>query len=295
MSNTPNARKAAARRYQREHPGTPYPEALRQVTSNTVMHVPATGRLVDIHMWTIRDGWTSRAQAFRDETGRTFALLTMRVGDRGLSHINGAESFRNEAWAQFFPREQEPPHLIVNVLNPQLKLEDSPQIQTLDFDARGIFDYHHATDPADIQTLNRLGAEWDEGADFVPYTPPPPKYAHVWRRFPVKDLPQRRLFRDMEPYMDADWGSAVEVAIRVIQDAGEIPADVPPSVAAAAGTLLYESIELAREHGRVWYINGQHRTEAMLRQGVEETVLVETRLITEPALPGEIGQVGVST
>lgn len=77
MSNTPNARKAAARRYQREHPGTPYPEALRQVTSNTVMHVPATGRLVDIHMWTIRDGWTSRAQAFRDETGRTFALLTM--------------------------------------------------------------------------------------------------------------------------------------------------------------------------------------------------------------------------
>lgn len=256
---------------------------------------PDCGRLADVHMWTIRDGWTSRAQAFRDETGRTFALITQRVGDRGPGHINGAEMFRNDAWAEFFPHEQAPPILIVNVLNPQLKFEDSPQIQTLDFDARGIFDYHHATDPTDIQALNRLGAEWDEGADFVPYTPPPPEYAHVWRRFPVKDLPQRRLFRDMGPYMNADWGGAVEVAIEAIQNGGQFPDEVPSSVAAAARTLLYESIELAREPGRVWYINGQHRSEAMLRQGIEETVLLETRLITEPPLPGEIGQAGVST
>ncbi|MBU8820878.1 hypothetical protein KL864_33985 [Mycolicibacterium goodii] len=41
MSNTPNARKAAARRYQREHPGTTYPEALRQVTADIVVHIPA--------------------------------------------------------------------------------------------------------------------------------------------------------------------------------------------------------------------------------------------------------------
>ncbi|ODR25043.1 hypothetical protein BHQ19_14340 [Mycolicibacterium porcinum] len=246
-------------------------------------------------MWTIRDGWTSRAQAFRDETGRAFALLTLRVGDRGPSHINGAEAFRKEARAQFFPDEQSPPILIVNVLNPHLKLQDSPQIQTLDFDAHGIFDYHYATDPSDIQTLNGLGAEWDEGTEFVPYTPPPPKYAHVWRRFPIKDLPQRHLFHDIKPYLEADWGKAVETAIEAIKDGGQIPADIPPSVAAAAGTLLYESIELAREHGRVWYINGQHRTEAMLRQGVEETVLLETRLITEPPLPGEIDQAGVST
>lgn len=292
MSNTPNARKAAARRYQREHPGTPYPEALRQATA---VHAPASGRLVDIHMWMIRDGWTSRAQAFRDETGRAFALLTLRVGDRGPSHINGAEVFRQEAWTQFFPGEPAPPILIVNVLNPQMKFEDSPQIQTIDFDARGIFDYHYGTDPADIRTLNALGAEWDEGAGFVPYTPPPPKYTHVWRRFPVNDLPERRLFRDMEPYMAAEWGSAVEVAIQAIQDGGQILVDVPPSVAGAARTLLYESIELAREDGRVWYINGQHRTEAMLRQGVQETVLLETRLVAEPPLPGEICQAGVST
>lgn len=253
-----------------------------------------SGRLADVHMWTIRDGWTARAQAFRDETGRTFALLTMRVGDRGPSHINGAESFRDEARAQFFPDEQSPPILIVNVLNPHLKLEDSPQIQTLDFDADGIFDYHYATDPADIQTLNRLGAEWDEGTDFVPYTPPPPKYAHVWRRLPVRDLPQRHLFRDMKPFMDANWGKAVKVAIEAIQNGGQIPDAVPPSVADAARTLLCESIELARENGRVWYINGQHRTEAMQRQGVEETVLRETRLIDEPPLPGEIGQIGDS-
>ena len=89
----------------------------------------------------------------------------------------------------------------------------------------------NATDPADIQTLNRLGAEWDEGTRFVPYTPPPPKYTLVWRRFPVKDLPERRLFRDMEPFMTADWGKAVEVAIQAIQDGGKIPAAAPPSVA----------------------------------------------------------------
>ncbi|MDO2384311.1 hypothetical protein QRB41_12975 [Mycobacterium avium subsp. hominissuis] len=38
--NTPNARKAAARRYQRAHPGTPYPEALRAVTADLVVHLP---------------------------------------------------------------------------------------------------------------------------------------------------------------------------------------------------------------------------------------------------------------
>lgn len=65
-----------------------------------------TGRLADVHMWTIRDGWTSRAQAFRDETGRTFAVITRRAGDTGPGHINGAEMFRADAWAQFFPAEQ---------------------------------------------------------------------------------------------------------------------------------------------------------------------------------------------
>lgn len=253
------------------------------------------GRLADVHMWTIRDGWTSRAQAFRDETGRTFAVITRRAGDTGPGHINGAEMFRADAWAQFFPDEPAPPILIANVLDPLFKFEDSPQIVTLDFDGDGIFDSHHATDPADIQTLNRLGAEWDEGASFVPYTPPPPKYAHVWRRFPVKELPQRRLFRDTQPFMAADWGKAVQVAIQAIRNGGQIPDEVTPSVAAAARTLLYESIELGREADRVWYINGQHRTEAMLRQGVEETVLRETRLIAEPPLPGEIGQIGVSS
>ncbi|MEW2484276.1 hypothetical protein AB0876_32290 [Mycobacterium sp. NPDC049093] len=289
MSDTPNARKAAARRYQREHPGTPYPEALRRVTA------PATGRLADVHMWTIRGSWTSRAQAFRDEAGRTFVLITQRIGDQGPGHINGAEMFREDAWKEFFPHEQAPPVLIANVLNPNMKLEDSPHIVTLNFDDHGNFDRHRAADPADIDTLNRLGAEWDEGAGFVPYTPPPPKFVHVWRRFPVKGLPQRRLFRDMEQYMSADWGKAVEVAIEAIQNSGPIPDGVPPSVADAASTLLYESIELAREDGRVWYINGQHRSEAMQRQGVKETVIREKRLIAGPPLPGEIGQAGVSS
>ncbi|MEB3023347.1 MULTISPECIES: hypothetical protein [Mycolicibacter] len=38
---TPNARKSAARRYQREHPGTTYPQALRAVTADIVICLPA--------------------------------------------------------------------------------------------------------------------------------------------------------------------------------------------------------------------------------------------------------------
>jgi len=68
---------------------------------------------------------------------------------------------------------------------------------------------------------------------------------------------------------------------------------VPRDVAAAARTLLDEPVELARDAGKVWYVNGQHRTEAMLRQGVEEAVMVDTRLIDERPLPGEIGRICV--
>jgi hypothetical protein len=167
----------------------------------------APGRIADVHMWAIRDGWTSRVQAFRDHAGRTFALITRREGDRGPGHINGAEMFRTDAWAQFFPDEQAPPTLIANVLDPNMKFEDSPQIITLDFDDDGTFDHHYAADPADIATLDRLGAEWDEGTGFVPYAPPPPRYEYVWRRFQVQALPTRRLFRDMQRYMSAEWGA----------------------------------------------------------------------------------------
>jgi hypothetical protein len=99
----------------------------------------------------------------------------------------------------------------------------------------------------------------------------------------------------MEPFMTADWGQAVDVAIQAIHAGGEIPDEVPQSVAAAARTLLYEPIELSHTADNVCYVNGQHRSEAMLRQGVEETVLRDTRLIAEPPLPEEISQVGVSS
>lgn len=245
-------------------------------------------------MWTIRDGWTSRVQAFRDAAGRTFALITWREGDRGIGPINGADMFRADAWAEFFPDDQTPPIVIANRLDPYTKLEDSEQIVTLDFDADGTFDYQYATDPADIQTLDRLGAEWDEGTDFVPYTPPPPRYAHVWRRFQVQELPTRQLFRDLQRYMEADWRQAVAVAIQAIESHGDISDTVAPGVAAAARTLVHEPVELDREEDEVWWVNGQHRTEAMLRQGVEETVLRDKRLIDGPPLPGEIRRAGIS-
>lgn len=254
----------------------------------------APGRIADVHMWTIRDGCTSRVQAFRDESGRTFALITWRQGDKGIGPITDADMYRTDVWEQFFPDDQTPPILIANRLNPYTKLEDSAQIVTLDFDADGTFDYHHATDLADIQTLDRLGAEWDQGTGFVPYTPPPPRYAHVWRRFQVHELPTRHLFRDMQRYMEADWRQAVAVAIQAIESHGDIPDTVAPDVAAAARTFVHEPVELDREDDEVWWVNGQHRTEAMLRQGVEETVLRDKRLIDGPPLPGEIRRAGVS-
>jgi len=161
-----------------------------------VSDVPAVGRLADVHMWRIRDGWTSRMQAFRDETGRTFAVTTRRTGDRGPGHINGAEMFLADAWAQFFPGEASAPELIANVL------------------------------------------------------------VRRWK-------PTTLMFSMV----------------------------VPADAAAAARTLLGEPVELGREDGRAWYINGQHRTEAMLRQGVENTLLRHTRAIDGPPFAGELGPV----
>ena len=243
-------------------------------------------------MWTIRDGWTSRIQTFRDETGRHLALITVRSGDRGPGPINGAEMLRDDAWAQFFPDDQTPPILIINVLDPTFRFEDSPQIKTLDFDAEGIFEHAWGAAPGDVEVLNRLGAEWDEGTGFVPYTPPPPTHALVLLRINVRDLPPRNLFRDMTPYLTVDWGKAVAVALQSIEDDGDIPADVAPDVADAAQSLWLVPIELGRRDNKVWYVNGQHRTEAMLRQGVEETIVRETRPIDATPLPGEIRQVG---
>jgi hypothetical protein len=59
-----------------------------------------------------------------------------------------------------------------------------------------------------------------------------------------------------------------------------------------ARTLLHEPVELERDAGKVWWVNGQHRTEAMLRQGVKETIMRDKRLIDEPPLRGEIRRAG---
>lgn len=59
-----------------------------------------------------------------------------------------------------------------------------------------------------------------------------------------------------------------------------------------ARTLLHEPVELERDAGKVWWVNGQHRTEAMLRQGVKETIMRDERLIDEPPLRGEIRRAG---
>ena len=269
----------------------------------------APGRIADVHMWTIRDGWTSRAQAFRDEAGRTFVLITRREGDTGPGHINGAEMFRTDSWAQFFPDDQTPPTLIANNLDDPAG-SFFPQIVTIEFSADGIFDCCQATDPDDIRTLDRLGAEWDEGAGYVPYIPPPPTSVFVLRRMRVRDLPPRELSSDIERrdshfqqvYMAVDWGRAVRFALQLIEATADEPglffwrvseaiipaeAEVPSNVASEAKSLCTNPIWLQRNADEVRYMNGRHRAEAMLRQGVEETIVRETRLIDAPPLPGE--------
>ncbi|MFZ2241676.1 MAG: hypothetical protein WAV90_19340 [Gordonia amarae] len=254
---------------------------------------PAARRLADVHMWTIRSRWTSRIQAFRDESGRAIALVTLRDGDVGASHVNGAEKYRDDAWEQFFPEDQAPPILIFNLLDPLLRLGDSSPIVAVEFDSDGYFRWSGDANAADIEVLDRLGAEWDAGSGYVPYTPPPPTYVQVLRRIAVRDLPPSDPFRGLDDYLSGNWDAASRLALTVAMTGNPMPANTPPDIAAAARSLLDVPIDLIRDPGEpVRFMNGQHRAEAMRRQGVTWTIVSETRKISGPPLPGEIKQLG---
>ena len=113
----------------------------------------------------------------------------------------------------------------------------------------------------------------------------------VWRRVRVKDLPARPPLHDMEFHMTKNWEQAVPVAVEAL-GANDICDEVPLDVASAAMSLLCDPIWLGRDDDDgYFYVNGGHRSEAMSRQGVEEVIVIETRLIDEARLPGEIREV----
>lgn len=250
---------------------------------------PQPGRLADVHMWEVHGLYTARAQAFRDETGRALALITVREGDRVMNRRSEAGAFRERARKDFFPQDTEPPTIIFNVRNPALRFEGTTNIGTVDFyPGSDVCVGIHDTDPADMELLDRLGAEWGEGSGFVPYVPPTPTRVLVLRRIPVSELPESNIRRDMARYMATDWAEAVAIAI-LAERRENIPEGLPEDVADAAGCLFYDPMGLIRDpDGTVRWMNGQHRGEAMRRQGVEETIVEERRPIDAPPLSGEI-------
>ncbi|SKM81308.1 hypothetical protein [Mycobacteroides abscessus] len=253
---------------------------------------PGVGRSADHHMWEVYGLYSARAQAFRDESGRALALITVRDGDRVISRSSEASAFRKCAWMDFFPRDHEPPTLIFNVLNPRLRFNGNSSIGTVEFyPGSEVFRRIQDTDPADVELLNRLGAEWDEGSGFIPYVPPPRSHVLILRRIPVSELPASNIYEDMEPFMKADWAEAVAIALRAGRRE-DLPEGLPRVLADAAGCLYYDPMGLIRLPGEeVRWMNGQHRGEAMRRQGVVETLVQETRTIGAPPLPGDIQRI----
>lgn len=249
------------------------------------------GRLADEHNWTVLSNTTARIQAFRDQSRRTFALVTRRVGDCGASHINAAKRFRDDAWAQLFAGDAAPPTLIFNLLDldPDRRNTDPAVVQAV-FTEDGRFKCCAAADPADVELLDSLGAQWDEGAGFEPYVPPEPTEVLVLCRMRVCDLPlPHNLFRDVSTYLVPDWKRAVEVALRCgAADQPSYPG-VPGVIVNAARSLWEDPIMLLDDvRGELSLNNGQHRAEAMRRQGVETAIAALLRPVDAAPLMGEI-------
>ena len=178
--------------------------------------------------------------------------------------------------------------LIFNLLNPRLRYKGWPNVVAIDYDTQGRFAHCREVDAEELATLHRLGAQWDHGGGYVPYTPPPPTHAVVLRRIPVRELPGSQPFRDMGRYLAVDWAAASIAALRGSSE-HDLPADLPADIAEAARSLWWDPISLIREPGEpLRFMNGQHRAEAMRQQGAVETIVEELRPVDARPLPGEL-------
>lgn len=253
---------------------------------------PSMVQLADEHMWSFDGGSaTSRVQAFRGDRGLGIAVVTLRDGDRGPSHINAAEGYRASVWRDFYDGDGDAPVLLFNLLNPTLRMSHLPNVVEATFDSDGDFNITRGARGEHLQLLEALDVAWDEGSGFVRYLPPAPTDVAVYRRIALSELPATQPFRDLRPYVAVDWRKAVQVALtaRTLQN---LPTDLPIDIDAAARSLFYDPIELIRERGSSpRFMNGQHRTEALRLQGGTEVIVAEYRPIGSAALPGELGPV----
>ncbi|OHT87093.1 hypothetical protein BKG68_11030 [Mycobacteroides saopaulense] len=243
-------------------------------------------------MWHLDECKTSRVQVFRGEEGQGLALITLRDGDFAASHINDAERYRRLIWKEFFPKDLAPPTLIANLLHTELRTEDEPSVVEIEFGDEGRLRWTWEAPSETLATLNRLGAEWDEGSGYVPYAPPPPETAVVLRRIAVSELPESNLFRDMDDYLAVNWAQAAVIALHAGR-LENIPRDIPHDLRKAALSLFDDPMSLSRPTDQpVSWMNGQHRGEVMRRQGALETIVEERRPIDGEPLPGELYKVG---
>jgi hypothetical protein len=114
-----------------------------------------------------------------------------------------------------------------------------------------------------------------------------------WRRVLARQVLPRRQPRDCCYYHRIDWHLVCAAAIRVTRQAGgeclsgeafadriselALAGDLPDEEKTALAELLFDGtgVQVSRDgDGRRFYINGRHRTTAMLEAGVRRTVII---------------------
>ncbi len=236
---------------------------------------------------------TARIQGFHDRDGRDIALITLRDGDVDPGPDLAAAEYRTCAWREFFPESLHPPIMIFNLLGSKASFDAEREIITTDFDSDGRYLGWADISQYDLIVLNQLGAEWDEGAGFVPPQDPNVTQLEVLRTVAVCELPTGDLFRDMADYMTVDWAAAVSVALECLSSGSrfppELPTHVPRDIARAAQSFWRRPIKLIVESGEPpRFNNGQHRAEALRRQNAAIAIMLDTRLMDSEPLAGEI-------
>lgn len=233
---------------------------------------------------------TGFIQLFTDGDAPTQVLITCRTGDRGGSYINGAEQFYRAATALCQQlRYPAPVDVVFNVLPPLPSFSGIERAVFIPDPERGVFlDRTEAVSAADRELLSTAGADWTAGPGWTPPVAAPADI-DVWRVVDIEAVPlPHNLFRGIDNYTGVDWATATATAIDAIRSGG-----TPPSgsggVFTAAKSLIYDPISITGRGAAASMENGQHRTEAMRRQGAERVLILDTRPTTADPLDGEIG------
>ena len=269
-------------------------------------------RVVDEHMFAIPDDGvrgTCRLQILTGP-GAPLVIATQLSEGEGLSLPNGAEEFLLAAWERYLPQEDRAPAYVDMHLGVPFR-QGVWGSEIAWFDDR-LLGSTTGPIPEQLRELIGAAADFDRGTGYVPYVEPPPTYADVWVADEVRVLPEPEpsrapclLLNDPNRewavdgsccwYHSVDWAVAVDLAEAAVRaDPSDLPAletrgDVRARDADGAETLLLIPVVIGTAAGEDdWYINGQHRTQAMRDQGVTRTLTQRRRGVDDPPLRGEI-------